>query len=207
MARRLSENAELPSSLPISSGSPRWTLNKLLGFSVLKRMSRKCFGSNVTLAIRSVAASWPQEVYCPPCRSGFRRSTPVPMPPKHAFVHPMIDAAKTLRNPHLNTVRGIPNAPLSISCLRLSSTVTCAPTKSASSRNRGSAPGGRPFCGGVPVLRAASRGLRAHPLHEMSEGASVGILSILSISISFPPFRSPRSALALQDRNAYNLLS
>ena len=100
-------------------------------------MPGKSFGSNFTPAIRSVAASWPQELYCPPCPFGFRRSYLVFMHPNHAFVRTRIRSAGLLWNLRSNIVRDIPNALPSISCLRLTSAVTSALTKNASRRNPG----------------------------------------------------------------------
>jgi hypothetical protein len=62
-------------------------LSKLgTNMSVEADFACKCFGSNVSAAIRSIAARRPQEVYCPPGLSGFRRSPLVRMQPKHTFV-------------------------------------------------------------------------------------------------------------------------
>ena len=108
----------------------------LVRILILRRMPGKSLGSNVTPAIKSVAASWPQEAYCPPRPFSFRRSYLVFMHPNHAFVRTRIRSAGLLRNLRPNIVRDIPNALLSISCLRLTSTVTSALTKNASRRNR-----------------------------------------------------------------------
>jgi hypothetical protein len=98
--------------------------------------ARTCFGSNVPPAIRSVAASRPQEVYRPTCPSGTGRSFLVRMQPKHTFVRARIRMAGLLRNPRPTKGRDIPNGLLSISCLRLALTAMSGFTKSASSRVR-----------------------------------------------------------------------
>ena len=96
----------------------------------------KGLGSNVSAAIRSVAACRPQEVNWPPCPSSFERTSAVPMQQMHTIASIRIRMAGLLRNRRPNTVQGIPNAPLFISCLRITSTAMSVPTNNASSRNR-----------------------------------------------------------------------
>jgi len=91
----------------------------------------------VSPAIRSTAASKPQEVCCLPCSpSGLSRSPRVCSQSSPMIARSKILRAGLWRNPRRNIVPGIPNVLLCISCLRLTSTATSAPTKNASSRDQ-----------------------------------------------------------------------
>jgi hypothetical protein len=93
----------------------------------------KCFGSNVSLAIRSVAALLPQEVCCPPCPCSCSASARIPVSLDHTLVRIRVRTGAGLPNPPPNTVRDIPNGRLSISCLKLTSIPMSEFMKSASS--------------------------------------------------------------------------
>jgi hypothetical protein len=101
------------------------------------RDGQQNIGPMVSTAIRSVAATKPQEVDNLLCPSSFTRSAMVRRLASDIIVRRRILRAGLLRNPPRNIARGIPNVLLFISCLRLTLTAMSAPAKNASNRDRG----------------------------------------------------------------------